>query len=176
MCIYANQAGHIAAGCLLREIDSLVGPRGRSAFLVETARNEVRRQKLLQFLESKTGNSAWKDRKSYPRTRWRKGRGSAAAKLGSRRVARPASAPPARSPAAQCAGLPCSSLATTDRRPQTARAARRAYARIIRGPCYETISGHFAAGLAPRIRQLKCRVNCRRPRSRRSKARAIIRL
>ncbi len=47
---------------LLREIDSLVGPRGRSAFLVETARNEVRRQKLLQFLESKTGNSAWKDR------------------------------------------------------------------------------------------------------------------
>src|SRR5579862_8404808 len=47
---------------LLREIDSLVGPRGRSAFLVETARNEVRRQKLLQFLESKTGNPAWKDR------------------------------------------------------------------------------------------------------------------
>jgi len=49
---------------LLREIDSLVGPRGRSAFLVETARTEVRRQKLLQFLE---GNGtagtdpAWKD-------------------------------------------------------------------------------------------------------------------
>ena len=38
---------------LLREIDSLVGPRGRSAFLVETARTEVRRQKLLQFLEGK---------------------------------------------------------------------------------------------------------------------------
>jgi hypothetical protein len=48
---------------LLREIDSLVGPRGRSAFLVETARNEVRRQKLLQFLEST--EPAWKD-KAHP--------------------------------------------------------------------------------------------------------------
>lgn len=38
---------------LLREIDALVGPRGRSAFLAETARNEVRRQRLLRFLESK---------------------------------------------------------------------------------------------------------------------------
>jgi hypothetical protein len=49
---------------LLREIDSLVGPRGRSAFLVETARTEVRRQKLLQFLE-RTGPSGkgavWSD-------------------------------------------------------------------------------------------------------------------
>src|SRR3981081_661593 len=44
---------------LLREIDSLVGPRGRSAFLVETARNEVRRHRLLPFLESK--DPAWKD-------------------------------------------------------------------------------------------------------------------
>lgn len=48
---------------LLREIDSLVGPRGRSAFLVETARTEVRRQKLLQFLESK--EPVWKD-KAHP--------------------------------------------------------------------------------------------------------------
>lgn len=48
---------------LLREIDALVGPRGRSSFLVETARNEVRRQKLLQFLESK--DPAWKD-KDHP--------------------------------------------------------------------------------------------------------------
>lgn len=38
---------------LLKEIDDLVGPRGRSAFLVETARAEVRRQKLLKWLESK---------------------------------------------------------------------------------------------------------------------------
>jgi hypothetical protein len=44
---------------LLREIDSLVGPRGRSAFLVETARNEVRRHRLLQFLKSE--DPAWKD-------------------------------------------------------------------------------------------------------------------
>jgi hypothetical protein len=44
---------------LLQEIDALVGPRGRSSFLVETARNEVRRRKLLQFLEGK--NPAWKD-------------------------------------------------------------------------------------------------------------------
>jgi metal-responsive CopG/Arc/MetJ family transcriptional regulator len=39
---------------LLREIDALVGPRGRSSFLVETARNEVRRQKLLQLLENES--------------------------------------------------------------------------------------------------------------------------
>lgn len=44
---------------LLQEIDALVGPRGRSSFLVETARNEVRRQKLLQFLENTA--PAWKD-------------------------------------------------------------------------------------------------------------------
>ncbi|MGC2186660.1 MAG: hypothetical protein WA637_25560 [Terriglobales bacterium] len=49
---------------LLREIDSLVGPRGRSAFLVETARSEVRRQKLLTFLEGRgpAGRQpAWSD-------------------------------------------------------------------------------------------------------------------
>ena len=49
---------------LLREIDSLVGPRGRSSFLVETARTEVRRQKLLQFLEGKAPagrEPAWRD-------------------------------------------------------------------------------------------------------------------
>ena len=44
---------------LLREIDALVGPRGRSAFLVETARNAVRRHRLLQFLHST--DPAWKD-------------------------------------------------------------------------------------------------------------------
>ncbi len=42
---------------LLREIDALVGPRGRISFLVETACTEVRRQKLIQFLES--GKPAW---------------------------------------------------------------------------------------------------------------------
>lgn len=44
---------------LVREIDALVGPRGRSAFIVETARNEVRRKKLLDFLSS--NEPAWKD-------------------------------------------------------------------------------------------------------------------
>jgi hypothetical protein len=43
----------------VQEIDALVGPRGRSAFLVETARKEVRRQKLLEFLNS--DGRAWKD-------------------------------------------------------------------------------------------------------------------
>lgn len=45
---------------LLQEIDALVGSRGRSAFLVETARSEVRRQKLLRFLANH--EPAWKDR------------------------------------------------------------------------------------------------------------------
>jgi hypothetical protein len=44
---------------LVREIDSIVGSRGRSNFLVETAREAIRRRKLLQFLESET--PAWKD-------------------------------------------------------------------------------------------------------------------
>jgi hypothetical protein len=48
---------------LLREIDALVGPRGRSSFLVDTAREEVRRQKLLHFLGSK--DPAWKT-KDHP--------------------------------------------------------------------------------------------------------------
>jgi hypothetical protein len=44
---------------LVKEIDSIVGPRGRSAFLVETAREAVRQKKLLRFLESDI--PAWKD-------------------------------------------------------------------------------------------------------------------
>jgi len=44
---------------LVKEIDSIVGPRGRSAFLVETAREAVRRRKLLRFLESNA--PAWRD-------------------------------------------------------------------------------------------------------------------
>lgn len=43
---------------LAREIDAIAGRRGRSAFLVETAREAVRRSKLLGFLESDAG---WKD-------------------------------------------------------------------------------------------------------------------
>jgi hypothetical protein len=44
---------------LAKEIDALVGPRGRSAFLVETAEREVKRRKLLTFLES--DEPVWKD-------------------------------------------------------------------------------------------------------------------
>ena len=44
---------------LVAEIDSLVGPRGRSAFLVETAQAEVRRRLLLAFLRDP--EPAWKD-------------------------------------------------------------------------------------------------------------------
>jgi hypothetical protein len=44
---------------LAGEIDATVGPGKRSAFLVETARAEIRRRKLLQFLESE--EPAWKD-------------------------------------------------------------------------------------------------------------------
>ncbi|HUI58323.1 MAG TPA: hypothetical protein VLY04_25290 [Bryobacteraceae bacterium] len=36
---------------LLRQIDELVGVRGRSQFLVELARREVHRLRLLHFLE-----------------------------------------------------------------------------------------------------------------------------
>ena len=43
---------------LVAEIDSLVGPRGRSAFLVETARAELRRRKLLSFLRG--SQPAWR--------------------------------------------------------------------------------------------------------------------
>jgi hypothetical protein len=44
---------------LAREIDAIAGRRGRSAFLVETAREAVRRSKLLSFLKS--DEPAWRD-------------------------------------------------------------------------------------------------------------------
>ena len=44
---------------LVREIDSIVGSRGRSNFLVETARQAIRRRKLLQFLVNK--EPVWRD-------------------------------------------------------------------------------------------------------------------
>jgi hypothetical protein len=43
----------------LREIDAIAGSRGRSAFLVETAPEALKRRKLLAFLES--DEVAWKD-------------------------------------------------------------------------------------------------------------------
>jgi hypothetical protein len=48
---------------MLREIDSIVGPRGRSAFLLEAAREELRRRKLLRLLES--DDPIWQD-KDHP--------------------------------------------------------------------------------------------------------------
>jgi hypothetical protein len=67
-----TQRAHIVIPVdLLREIDALVGPRGRSAFLLETAREEVRRRKLLRFLES--DEPAWRER-DHPEL----GKGSAA--------------------------------------------------------------------------------------------------
>jgi hypothetical protein len=57
----STQRAHIIIPAdLLREIDAIVGPRGRSAFLLETAREEVRRRKLLRFLES--DEPAWSER------------------------------------------------------------------------------------------------------------------
>jgi hypothetical protein len=45
---------------LIEEIDAVVGPRGRSAFLVETARAELRRRRLLTFLRD--DQPAWNER------------------------------------------------------------------------------------------------------------------
>jgi hypothetical protein len=42
---------------LIEEIDQFVGPRGRSSFLVETARAELRRRRLLTFLRDE--QPAW---------------------------------------------------------------------------------------------------------------------
>jgi hypothetical protein len=44
---------------LAKEIDALVGPRGRSAFLVETAEKELKRRRLLEILES--GEPIWRE-------------------------------------------------------------------------------------------------------------------
>jgi hypothetical protein len=44
---------------LLSEIDEIVGPRGCSAFLLETAREALKRRKLLRFLAS--DDVVWKD-------------------------------------------------------------------------------------------------------------------
>jgi hypothetical protein len=43
---------------MAEEIDKVAGPRGRSAFLVESAEKEIRRIKLQAFLDNAT--PAWK--------------------------------------------------------------------------------------------------------------------
>jgi hypothetical protein len=56
----ATQRAHIVLPAdLIAEIDSTVGPRGRSAFLAETARAELKKRKLLAFLRNP--EPAWKD-------------------------------------------------------------------------------------------------------------------
>jgi hypothetical protein len=56
----ATQRAHVVLPEeLIKEIDKVVGPRGRSAFLVETAKAELKRRRLLAFLSS--DEPAWKD-------------------------------------------------------------------------------------------------------------------
>jgi hypothetical protein len=42
---------------LVEEIDKIAGPRGRSAFLIESAEKEIRRLKLLAFIDDT--DAAW---------------------------------------------------------------------------------------------------------------------
>jgi len=44
---------------LAKDLDDLVGPRGRSAFIVETTAKEIKRRKLLAFLDRE--DPAWRD-------------------------------------------------------------------------------------------------------------------
>ena len=55
-----TQRAHIVLPAeLIAEIDSEVGPRGRSAFLAEVARRELNKRKQLAFLNS--DEIVWKD-------------------------------------------------------------------------------------------------------------------
>ena len=76
---------------LLTEIDGLVGPRGRSAFLVETARAELQRRRLLAFLSS--DEPAWRD-EDHPELaagteRWVRALRSEDRQVGTKRTGRP---------------------------------------------------------------------------------------
>ena len=56
--IMGSQRAHVILPHeLIEEIDLVVGPRGRSAFLVETATAELRRRRLLAFLQNE--EPAW---------------------------------------------------------------------------------------------------------------------
>jgi len=44
---------------LIQEIDPMVGPSGRSAFLIDATRAELRRRRLLSFLRD--DKPAWKE-------------------------------------------------------------------------------------------------------------------
>lgn len=55
-----SQRAHIMLPIeLIDEIDAAVGPNGRRAFLVETVRTELRRRKLLNFLDD--DKPAWSE-------------------------------------------------------------------------------------------------------------------
>jgi hypothetical protein len=55
-----TQRAHVVLPAeLIAEIDSEVGPRGRSAFLAEVARRELNKRKLLAFLND--DQPVWKD-------------------------------------------------------------------------------------------------------------------
>jgi hypothetical protein len=55
-----SQRAHVVLPAeLIAQIDSEVGPRGRSAFLAEVAEAELRKRKLLKFLTS--DEPIWKD-------------------------------------------------------------------------------------------------------------------
>jgi len=56
----ATQRAHVVLPAdLIKEIDSEVGPRGRSAFLAEVARRELNKRKLLAILRS--DEPIWKE-------------------------------------------------------------------------------------------------------------------
>ena len=56
----ATQRAHVALPAdLIREIDALVGPGQRSAFLAEVAAAEVKKRRLLALLRS--SDPVWKD-------------------------------------------------------------------------------------------------------------------
>ena len=46
---------------LIAQIDEAVGPRGRSAFLVEVAQAELRKRRTLALLDAALKDAIWKD-------------------------------------------------------------------------------------------------------------------
>jgi metal-responsive CopG/Arc/MetJ family transcriptional regulator len=55
---------------LIKQIDELVGKRGRSAFLAEVAEKEIKRRKLLQLLDELSSRPGYSDQ-DYPE--WKDG-------------------------------------------------------------------------------------------------------
>ena len=59
---------------LVREIDKIAGSRGRSAFLADLAKREIKRQQLLQLFKRK--EPIWKDEDHPELKGWSRGLGS----------------------------------------------------------------------------------------------------